>query len=491
MTVSPGGPPSTPLRTPRRSAVLAAALTFAILPGAVSASDDGRRLTEAGVHVTQADIESGDLSLDELRHQGMLVFSTPFNRADGYGDGPTDGIDPISPGRRPTLQNNGTLLRVNGLDGQSCLECHSIVSHASVPPVFGIGGVGGSVSNAMFQPTTIDPDDDAGEGFARFDGRFINPPFLFGAGGVQQLAAEMTADLHAQREAARTRPGEAVRLRSKGVDFGHIVHLGVEGGFDTSDVEGVDDDLVVRPFGRKGEFATIRDFDRDALRFHFGIEPVEDVGADLDADGDGVANEIGVGAVSALEIFEVTLPRPVRDRPTKASRRGRRLFDALGCAACHRPTLVTRSTDLALSLPSGSGGPHAVIDLRAKRPGLAPSRRGGVRVPLFADLKRHYMGEALAESFGSDLDGFFTTARLWGVADTAPYLHDGRALTLSEAIAMHGGEAESATEAFIDLDERARRDLVAFLKTLRTPRDPTADLEKRDRGKRPERARRR
>jgi hypothetical protein len=269
-------------------------------------------------------------------------------------------------------------------------------------------------------------------------------------------------------------PGRAVRLVAKGVDFGEIVFR--EGVFDVSGVEGIDDDLVVRPFGRKGEFDTVRAFDQDALRFHFGIEPVEVVGRDVDHDGDGVVNEIGIGAVSALEIFNTTLPRPVEERGSRAARRGRRLFSSLGCADCHRPVLPTRSAELSLSLPGEDVAPHFVVDLLADSPGFAPTGRGGVRVPLFADLKRHDMGEALAESFGSDLDGFFTTARLWGVADTAPYLHDGRALTLTEAILLHGGEAQAARDGFDALRDDARAELIAFLRTLRTPEAPTADL---------------
>ena len=63
------------------------------------------------------------------------------------------------------------------------------------------------------------------------------------------------------------------------------------------------------------------------------------------------------------------------------------------------------------------------------------------------------MGAELSESTGGGLDRWFTTARLWGVADSAPYLHDGRATTLADAIRMHGGEAEDARGAFVDLDE--------------------------------------
>jgi hypothetical protein len=408
----------------------------------------------------------------------MLVFSTPFNRHDGYGDGPIDSADPISPGGRPTLQGNRTFLRVNGLDGQSCLECHSIISNASVPAGFGIGGVGGSVSNAIFQPTYIDVAD-AERGF---DGRFINPPFLFGSGGVQLLAAEMTEDLRALAAAAIANPGAAVPLETKGVSFGELRYVG--GVFDVSNVEGVDADLVVRPFGRKGEFATVREFDVDAMQFHFGMQPVEQVGAGIDADGDGVSDEIEVGEISALEIFNTNLERPVVRRPEGVSqaqvRQGERRFDEMGCAECHRPNLVTRSRHLGYRFPVVPDDPGAnvfyEVDLSRTPAQFDRTRQGGLAVPLFADLKRHDMGPGLAESFGSELDAFFTTARLWGVADTAPYLHDGRATTLSEAILLHGGEAEAARNAFAGAAQSDRDRLLEFLQSLRTPTAPAIDL---------------
>jgi cytochrome c peroxidase len=116
------------------------------------------------------------------------------------------------------------------------------------------------------------------------------------------------------------------------------------------------------------------------------------------------------------------------------------------------------------------------VDLRGKQPGFDPSPSGGVEVPLFSDLKRHDMGPGLAESAGTALDSQFITARLWGVADTAPYLHDGRAHTLEEAILLHGGEAQAARDAFAALGDQAKQELVAFLLTLRTPVAPADDL---------------
>lgn len=45
----------------------------------------------------------------------------------------------------------------------------------------------------------------------------------------------------------------------------------------------------------------------------------------------------------------------------------------------------------------------------------------------------------------------FLTEAPWGVGSTAPYLHDGRATTLTEAILEHGGAAAASRSAFLRL----------------------------------------
>jgi CxxC motif-containing protein (DUF1111 family) len=89
-------------------------------------------------------------------------------------------------------------------------------------------------------------------------------------------------------------------------------------------------------------------------------------------------------------------------------------------------------------------------------------------VRLFGDLKRHDMGPGLAESIDEAGTGAstFKTANLWGVGSTAPYLHDGRATTLTEAILAHGGEGKPSKAAFLALPAREQRNLVAFLNNL-------------------------
>ncbi len=429
--------------------------------------------------ITQSQVTSGQLTLFDLRKEGFRIFTTPFNKGDGFGESyDVNNPDHTSFGNRPTLQDNGTFLRVNGLDAQSCLECHGVVSNASIPAVLGVGGVGGISTSPLAGPQNIDVDDSANNGFAFFDGRLINPPFIFGAAGVEALGKEMTTALQNLKLQAMLNPGIPVSLVTKGVNFGVIVYNASTGLFDTSGVVGIDEDLVVRPFSRKGVNHTTRDFDRGATQFHSGMEAVEVLIAqglpgNTDGDGDGVVNELLIGEMSVLHIFSNLQPQPfIGPSPSPD---GYNTFVSTGCAECHIPVLTTDSYNHNFSYPDEPTAPlnniYLTVDLRT--PPMSFQQVGnGVAVALFADLKRHDMGPGLMESTGGLLDREFTTARLWGIADTAPYLHDGRAFTLCEAILAHGGEAQNARNAFVGLSNSARNALLDFLRTLRTPLNP-------------------
>ena len=78
------------------------------------------------------------------------------------------------------------------------------------------------------------------------------------------------------------------------------------------------------------------------------------------------------------------------------------------------------------------------------------------------------MGEALAtpSAQGTIPARVFLTRPLWGLADTAPYLHDGRAPTVHEAIVLHGGEATAARDAYLALDDEGRASVRVFLISL-------------------------
>ncbi|HET7737487.1 MAG TPA: di-heme oxidoredictase family protein, partial [Tepidiformaceae bacterium] len=124
---------------------------------------------------------------------------------------------------------------------------------------------------------------------------------------------------------------------------------------------------------------------------------------------------------------------------------------------------------------------------------------GGAVIRMYGDLRRHHMGRHLADpavpevsitaSFEpATVDGevvviaptAFLTPELWGVGNTGPWLHDGRAGTLEEAIRLHGeddpapigdpgrSEAQEARDAFAALPVESRRSLLTFLTSLRT-----------------------
>ena len=293
----------------------------------------------------------------------------------------------------------------------------------------------------------------------------------------------MTADLlHLKAVAIASPAGTQVELVSKGISFGYL-EIDEAGSVVTSHVQGVDEDLILRPFGRKGEFSSIRAFDLEAAGFHLGMQPVEVVGEGIDADRDGVVNELLPGEISALEIFLATMEPPTREKTDRMAQRGFKYFQDIGCAACHRPGLQTESRYLGFSYPEVQADPEQNsfywVDLSRGPSRFRQSEAKGIVVELFSDLKRHDMGPELAESFHNASDkrnAEFITAKLWGVADTAPYLHDGRALTLFEAIRLHGGEAQGARDAFLYLPDDNQTALITFLRTLRNPRSPNRDV---------------
>jgi len=316
-----------------------------------------------------------------------------------------------------------------------------------------------------------------------------NPPAVLGLGYVQALAREMSAQLQATLRSAKARAAASNKpvvapLTSKGVSFGSITAL-PDGGVQTSELEGIDADLVVKPFGWKGHTAELRQFGDRAARIHFGIqshpsllEHQEDPDAErygsgphwYDADGDGVQRELEEGTLTALAIYMALLEVPVIIPPHDSGlrerwARGGELFDRIGCIDCHK-----RSMPLASSIfrehADSTAGPGTEVDLSQDG---EPPRASLDGVMLFSDLKRHDMGAALADPHEGP-DGIdrqlFLTRPLWGLAESAPYLHDGRASSIPQAILTHDGEAAAQRANFEALDDAQKADLHVYLLSL-------------------------
>jgi mono/diheme cytochrome c family protein len=413
----------------------------------------------------------GDMCLADIADLGELVFEHEYGLADGLGGG-----ERAASARGPFRRVHGGAF--GGPETISCTSCHW---------VGGPNGAGAETDNAFLI--------GEGESIASADAR--NPQALAALGVVQALAREMSAELQKQRAnlVRAGKPGEA-RLTAKGVDFG-VLRVGADGKIDTAGVHGVDPDLVVKPFGWKGNFDEIADFTSDALQVHLGIQSdvllvngnAESYGAGADRadrDGDGVRDELRNGPFTAmvahLALLEMPIVAPLVQKhdlgpaatglipPTTTSfaedfARGRHVFRDIGCADCHRPMMVLNDPIVSID-----GLPPINLADSMRPPGLVYDEAlGGYPVWLFSDLKRHDMGalnEAQHLQRGVPLRDYLTP-RLWGVADSAPYLHDGRAPSFDYAIAGHDGEGAAARAAFTALALEEQGALRVYLMSLR------------------------
>ena len=425
--------------------------------------------------------QAGPSAIPALVERGRILFKGKFTLQDGAGrPKATQAIVPTK--RKRGI--NPAFTRTSGPDSNSCSGCHN-------DPI--TGGSGDFVANVFvsegFESAEFDNTDPT------FSSERHTTP-LMGAGLVELLAREMTADLQAARQDAVKRAwasGQEQRadLVSKGVRFGAIVAK-PDGVVDLSGVEGVDADLIVRPFSRKGVFTSIRQFTINALNIHHGMEAMERFGVRWTGTHDfaesGVPDSVTPGDVSALVAFQASLAPPTvkQDLPDDwriAAEAGARQFTALGCASCHVTTLPLKSLtftdpapyDMAGTLRASETARSIQIDL-SKMPfasQLQKNDKGEWLIPLFSDLKRHLMVDAQVSALGNELQAqrfverdVFLTPRLWGVGSTAPYGHRGDFRSLDEIISAHGGEARFARDAYLGSDKAMRENVIAFLRSL-------------------------
>jgi CxxC motif-containing protein (DUF1111 family) len=209
-------------------------------------------------------------------------------------------------------------------------------------------------------------------------------------------------------------------------------------------------------FGWKAQSASLSDFVQAACANELGLgnpgqaQPRPLGKPDYQAPG----LDLTLEQCNQMTAFIGSLPRPEQRLPDEPAakekaRAGQKLFHNVGCANCHTPDV-------------------------------------GSAEGVYSDLLLHHMGEALQGSGSyneppqtprtppsSTGDGpqpdEWRTPPLWGVADSAPYLHDGRAATLKEAIELHAGQGARSARHFATLSPADQGRLIAFLKTLRAP----------------------
>jgi CxxC motif-containing protein (DUF1111 family) len=207
-------------------------------------------------------------------------------------------------------------------------------------------------------------------------------------------------------------------------------------------------------FGWKAQHATLLAFAADAYRNEMGItndllrqEYAYEVGDDRLRRCDPIPHVedrrdplTGKRGIDNFEAFMRLLAPIARGPVNETVRDGERIFNGIGCAACHVPVLTTGT----------SSNP-----LFNRRP-----------VPLFSDLLLHDVGTGDGIPQASAKPEDIRTPALWGLRLRRPLLHDGSAATVEDAILRHGQEADLARRGFLQLSPDDRFRLRAFLLSL-------------------------
>lgn len=232
-------------------------------------------------------------------------------------------------------------------------------------------------------------------------------------------------------------------------------------------------------FGWKAQQTNLRGFVLNACAVELGLEVPGHAQAIAPHKPDYVAPGLDMTEEQCNELvsFVEHLPQPRQQLPADAKAAaylagGRKLFDSTGCAACHTPDLGEASgiySDLLLHDMGpglsdvgayGSIAPNATEEEELKQP-LPPL--------VTIDPKAKPLKPAEEAKLIGAMRQEWRTPPLWGLRDSAPYFHDGRAATAEQAIALHDGEAQRSTRQYFRLSAAERLQLTAFLNSLASP----------------------
>ncbi len=267
---------------------------------------------------------------------------------------------------------------------------------------------------------------------------FRLPPPVFGRGYLEAVDDEEI--LRLEREAQARTDGVRGRI--------HRVSFASQANTDTSfHAHKAGDAGLIWRFGLKARIATIDDFTADAFQGDMGMtspmritEPPNPDGL-MDDAKPGI--DVSLDTVNAVADYMRLLEIPKRQDDGDA---GRAVFARVGCATCHVPSLRTRADY-----------PIAAL--------------AGIDAPVFTDFLLHDMGPALADGLADGNAGSreWRTAPLMGVRFFPNLLHDGRAHSVEEAIAAHGGpesEGSASAAAFAALSVTDKQTLLKFVNDL-------------------------
>jgi CxxC motif-containing protein (DUF1111 family) len=217
--------------------------------------------------------------------------------------------------------------------------------------------------------------------------------------------------------------------------------FGIQGRFNTNGNDG-----TISRFGWKAQNKSLLLFSGEAYNVEMGVTNEifpQEREEDRNCATNGLAESHGdiLGQSGFMRFLAPPAPPQVSDSAT----RGSAIFQQIGCALCHTPSLTTgKAVSAALS---------------------------GQTVNLYSDLAIHRMGQALDDQItqGNTQGQDWRTAPLWGLGDRLYFMHDGRTKDLVEAIRVHdsqGSEARQVIGNYNGLTPAQKQDLLDFLRSL-------------------------
>ena len=280
---------------------------------------------------------------------------------------------------------------------------------------------------------------------------FRIPTPLFGAGLMEQVSESSILGSRATNAAAKN----ALGIRGR-PNF-HVSGRTISGQTNNNGNDG-----TTARFGWKAQNKSLLIFAGEAYNVEMGItnelfqsERDETPACQMMATPNSITDTEAtttVGVMSSIEKFALFMrmlapPVPSMVSPGGATSiaAGKALFNSVGCAFCHTPTLTTAASRMAAL--------------------------NGKAVNLFSDLLLHDMGAGLADGVSQGEAGprEFRSAPLWGLGQRIFFLHDGRTNDLLVAIRAHassGSEANAVVANFFNLSESQKQHLLNFLRSL-------------------------
>jgi CxxC motif-containing protein (DUF1111 family) len=219
--------------------------------------------------------------------------------------------------------------------------------------------------------------------------------------------------------------------------------------------------LRVGRFGWKNQHASLVSFSADAYLNEMGItsplQPTENSSNGrsvalfdtvADPEDDGADIEIFARFMRATKVP----PRDTQLAATNDAKQGAATFTRIGCVICHIPTLITSPPGRVIN-----GGKFVV-----------PEALGNKVIHPFSDFLLHDIGtgDGIVQNGGNSTRNKVRTSPLWGLRTRSRMMHDGTALTFTDAINRHGGEAADTARAYQSLSTSQKNQVLTFLRSL-------------------------